>query len=419
MLNTISISKIKWFLTLLILIDFMGVATVVVIFPHLFLSPTSALFTHYWSEGARLMLMGFFLAIYPLGQFFGAAILGKLSDHYGRQKILYFSIAGTLIGFILSAISVMIGAAILLFISRLIAGLCAGNVAVAQAGLADLSVDEKSKTRNITYGQMAMGSAYIIGPVLGGVLSNSKMLPWFDSSTPFWFFSILLLIMLVLTKVVYTETLKEKIAVKLNLSEHIKDIYLAFANIDLRFNFIVWFVFVSGWWLFEAYMPAFLYQKFIFNTTEIGNLLAFNGALYAAFQYFVVRPTTQYISPRMMVKGGCLLAGLAIMAMAVVTNKFQLYIAMIIFVTSMGYAIPGLITCISNQVSAEKQGQVMGMIGSIQAVATVLVMLSGGFINAANDNFTVIGGGLLVLISWLIFLFFYKPIPMSLTKHKF
>ena len=153
-----------FYLTLVILIDFMGVATVVTLFPHLLIGQHS-IFPSDWSLKDRLSMMGGMLAIYPLGQFFGASLFGKLSDNYGRKKIMFLTLFGTCFGFLLSAISIDMASAELLFIGRLIAGLCAGNVAIAQASLIDISENESEKTRNISYGQMAMGSAYILGPI--------------------------------------------------------------------------------------------------------------------------------------------------------------------------------------------------------------------------------------------------------------
>ena len=65
----------KWFLALVALFDFMGLGIVVTIFPHLMLSKSSSFLSNTWSYNERLAILGFFLAIYPLGQFFGAAIL--------------------------------------------------------------------------------------------------------------------------------------------------------------------------------------------------------------------------------------------------------------------------------------------------------------------------------------------------------
>lgn len=396
----------KWqvfYLTLLILLDFMGLATVVVLFPHLFLDPNSQLFPEAWSNGFRVSMLGFFLAIYPLGQFFGATWFGKLSDHYGRRKILSYTIAGTLLGFVLSAIAIETHQYILLFVSRLLAGLCAGNVAIAQASLADISQNEKTKARYITFGQMAMGSAYIVGPILGGVLSNNALLSWLNASTPFWFFSILLAVMWLLLETTYRETLSNLKTDRINVLEGFQQVYQALTSQHLRMGFAVWGVFIGGWWLFESFMPTFLLQKFHFNTMQIGNLLAFNGALYAAFQYCVVQRLTKYLSANQMMGYSAVFAGLGVAAMAFISSVFSLYLAMIVFVLAMGFAIPGLITAISGRAHRDEQGQIMGMIGSTQALGTVIVMIVGGYLNAIDPNIPVFCGGLLIIVSWYMF----------------
>ena len=125
----------KWaaiFLTLVILVDFMGMATVVTLFPQLLLGAHS-IFPASWSNTSKFSCMGVMLAIYPLGQFFGAPIFGKLSDIYGRKNILLVTLIGTLAGFVLSALSIKWSSPIILFLGRFLAGICAGNVAIAQA----------------------------------------------------------------------------------------------------------------------------------------------------------------------------------------------------------------------------------------------------------------------------------------------
>lgn len=398
-----------FFLTAVILIDFMGVATVVVLFPKLLLTATG-IFPVGWTHGFRLIMMGLFLAIYPLGQFVGASVLGKLSDFHGRKKMLLITLFGTFLGFLFCAIAVELNSALLLFFSRLLAGICAGNVAIAQASLMDISTPQ-TKTRNITFSQMAMGSAYIIGPILGAWLSQSSLFSWFNMSTPFWFFTAILAILFVLTPIFYKETLIERKKEKINLLGSTQQIYRALTSGHLRMAFVVWLIFVSGWWLFESFMPAFLLQNFHYDTVQIGNLLAFNGALYAAFQYLVVQRVAHKIKPQNMVIYSTVIAGIAIVAIAFATSTLQLYAAMVSFVLAMGFSIPGLIAYISNLADKTDQGQVMGMVNSIQAIATVFVMLAGGYLNSINDAISVVGGGALVIISWLIFV-------IALSNHK-
>lgn len=391
-----------WYLVLVALIDFMGLGVVVTVFPHLLLENATGIFPSDWTYNYRLTLLGIFLAIYPLGQFFGAAILGRLSDIHGRKKIMLITLLGTIIAFLASGYAIYIGSALLLFISRAFSGLCAGNIAVAQASMSDIST-KATKTKNLTLIQIALGLAWVIGPPSGGWLTNVSIAGLTGFITPFLFIAILLIILLLYTLFGYQETLKSRSKDKVNFLSGLKQIGEAYSHPTFRIAFVIWSVFVAGWWLFEAFLPAYLLHIFKFSSGEIGTFLASMGATYALFQYLVVRPISKKVRPENMVRYSLVLSGISVIAITFVHSVVLLHIFITLFVTSMGFALPGLITSISNLAPEHQQGKIMGTISSVQALATVLVMAIGGYLDSVNIVVTVIGGGLLLLISWVLF----------------
>ncbi len=384
------------------LVDFMGLGIVVTLFPKLLLNPDAFILPVTWTHAERLAAIGVFLAIYPLGQFIGAAILGKLSDYYGRRNLFIITLIGTIISFLVSGFSIVIQSGLILFVSRLVAGLFAGNVAIAQAGLIDVSPDEKTKNRNFSLLQVALGGSWVLGPPMGGWLSSSSIVSWFSYSTPFWVIAGLLAVLLLLTLFWFKETLFETKKDKVDILSGIKQIHHAFTLKNLRLAFTVWFIFVAGWWLFEAFLPTYLQQHFHFTPARIGDFLASMGGTYVLFQLLVVQRFTK-IKPSSMVKNTLVLSGLAVIGLAFAQSIITLHMMITVFVCAQGFAIPGLVVSISALADDKNQGQIMGMINSIQAIATVAMMMIGGWLDSFGLNVTVIGGGVLLILSWAIF----------------
>ena len=88
------------------------------------------------SYGLNAFFIGLLLAVYPIGQVFGTPILGRLSDRYGRKPILFISVLGTFLSFIVLGLTNTI---ILIFASRLLDGLTGGNISVAQSFISDVT----------------------------------------------------------------------------------------------------------------------------------------------------------------------------------------------------------------------------------------------------------------------------------------
>jgi DHA1 family tetracycline resistance protein-like MFS transporter len=153
------------------------------------------LMPYYAAEyGGSALVVGLLVASYAAAQFVGAPLLGRLSDRLGRRPILAFSMIGTSIGFLLLALADPIGRALVswlapntaaaqlqalqnsvilgvMFFSRALSGLTGGLITVASAYMADIT-DEKSRSMGMGYMGAAFGVGFILGPVIGGILSH-------------------------------------------------------------------------------------------------------------------------------------------------------------------------------------------------------------------------------------------------------
>jgi DHA1 family tetracycline resistance protein-like MFS transporter len=139
----------------IVLVDLMGLSIIIPLLP---------LFAARF--GATPFLIGILQATYPLMQFLGTPILGRLSDRFGRKPILLFSQLGTLAGFVLLGFADMLW---LLFLSRIIDGLSGANLSTAQAAIAD-STTEKTRTQGLGLIGAAFGVGFILGPIIAYVV---------------------------------------------------------------------------------------------------------------------------------------------------------------------------------------------------------------------------------------------------------
>jgi MFS transporter, DHA1 family, tetracycline resistance protein len=128
--------------------------------------PVSAyIVSRYSSEAINVTLL---TVIYAAAQFFAAPLLGKLGDRYGRRPVLLISVFGSAVGYLIFGIG---GALWVLFLSRLIDGITAGNMSTASAYIADVSKPEE-RAKNFTLIGIAWGVGLIVGPAVGSALGQ-------------------------------------------------------------------------------------------------------------------------------------------------------------------------------------------------------------------------------------------------------
>lgn len=150
------------FIFLTVVLDVLGLGIVLPILPTLVaeVSHTAA------SDAARIY--GIFVAIYAAMQFLCSPLLGSLSDRFGRRTVLLVSLAGAGMDYLAMSFAPTLA---WLFVGRVIAGITGASFTVAQSYIADVTPPELRAQRFGLVGA-AFGLGFIIGPALGGVLSQ-------------------------------------------------------------------------------------------------------------------------------------------------------------------------------------------------------------------------------------------------------
>lgn len=112
--------------------------------------------------------VGYSMAIYSLGMFFGGLIFGRLSDKFGRRPML---VATTLFNFVGFLVIVYAPLFWIFLAGRFLGGLGGAGVGIVQAYVSDISTKENRTIRLGFIGAM-FGLGFLIGPAIGGLLAS-------------------------------------------------------------------------------------------------------------------------------------------------------------------------------------------------------------------------------------------------------
>ncbi len=142
---------------LVVLVDILGLTILLPLLP-------------FYAEhfGASPFVVGLLVSTYALCQLVAGPVLGQISDHVGRKPVLLVSQMGTLAGFVVLAYAPNL---FFLFVARVIDGLTAGNLSIAQAYIADVTAP-KERSRAFAVIGIAFGIGFLIGPGASGYLST-------------------------------------------------------------------------------------------------------------------------------------------------------------------------------------------------------------------------------------------------------
>ena len=365
-------------IVMVVFLGFVGISMPYLIFPSLFLNPGYAILSEETHESLRALLLGITLAAYPFGQFIGAPILGSLSDDYGRKRILSWSLL------IAAACNLITGLAIewrqlgVLILGRFAAGTMEGNIAVARA----MAVEIKTLSKHETLGKINAASsiAFLIGPLIGGVMADKSLWGGLTPSLPFYCICLLFLSLAGLSALVFESSASSPATERRSFAERIhvvKRVASLCSNKRLQFLLVTSTAFTLAVDIFYEFGPVYLTGKWLVGPFE---LIFYNATVCIALTVgngWLPSFCGSRVSSRWAIISATALFALALVIMPLVEAVVPMLLLFFLSGLAIGLAVTLLTVQISDSVSDEIQGEVMGVQLSLRVLGDAVICLLG------------------------------------------
>ncbi len=362
-----------------IMIDALGWGIAFPVLAPVILNNTTGALSPDTSLAMRNFLYELSLAIYCLFMFLMSPILGSLSDKYGRKKILIVSMLGNFLGYLVSGLAIYSHDLTGILIGRSIAGATAGSLPIAQAAMMDLS-DDSQKASRLGLVILANVSGFAIGPVIGGFFMDPSIFGSHISyQLPFLISCGMALIGALLLIFCFKETFQGNKKLKINPMTSFVNLYLAFTTKETLTYCSVLLCFLFGWGMFFSAMPVLLSERLGWQGSDIGFFITYIAVIFA-IMITVVMPhiTKRYPLPKIVFIGLVTLF-ICNIAFSTIHNSIEPWF-IILLTIAVPFTYVGIVTLLSMQVDSQKQGQIMGVTGSIFAFTWGIGPIIGGLL---------------------------------------
>jgi DHA1 family tetracycline resistance protein-like MFS transporter len=380
------------------------------LFAPLFLSQDAPLFRVVIPEYIKSILFSLFLVSFPLAQFLFSPIVGAYSDRTGRKKAFLLTLFLEFVGYLLSGFGIEYKHLSLLFFGRFLTGLGAANFSVCLATLTDISEDQKKRNKYFAIGSGLAGIMFVMGPFLGGRLSEKSLNPAFSLSFPLYLGAILALVNLILFLATFKETRDTN---KIEHYEHgdpLSYTDILFSRNSERKLFFVFFLFLFAWNTIYLFLPALLVEQFNLKGYQIGDLTALMGVVWFFGSLLTTLISKIYKKTKFILMGMLIFFGAAALFVPFPSDLKDFVAVSALSVLFAGSIWPLIVGAISRNAPGGLQGKILGITQSIQALSMILAPIFGGFFLEAHSKIPFIFSSFSAMLA-LVFLFQIK------TKH--
>jgi MFS family permease len=320
-----------------------------------------------------------FLA-FSVMQFIASPILGRISDRSGRKPVLWISLVGSAIGYLMLALTSRFE---WMLAARILDGITGGNISVAQAAMADTSApEERSKVLGMI--GAAFGLGFVLGPAMAGVLSGSAfgqhLLATRGWHLPFFVAGGLSLTASLLVLFWLPETLTDEVRARARSHESRGHALVkALRRRGMPQILGVSLLAMAGFAMMEGTFALMVHQRFDFHQREVGFLFAGIGVLMVIYQGGLVRVVSKRIPERVALITGLVLMGLALPLMPMASWMWPFLLLFIPLAWGSGMGNTAGSALASRLTPPEDQGSLFGVINAMTGMGRIIGPALGAF----------------------------------------
>lgn len=338
-------------------------------------------------------ILGLLVAAFSLTQLIFSPLAGRLSDHFGRKKVI-------LAGMLLFSLSEWLFGAVstlpLLFLARMLGGISAALVMPAvMAYTADVT-SESERGTGMGLINAAITTGFIIGPGIGGYIAE------FGIRVPFYAAAGSGLLALFLTAVFLPEMHRaaesgQKAEQQPGLMQQLALSYRAPYFISL----IVVFVASFGLANFETVFGLFVDHKFGFTPKEIAFIITVGSICGAVVQVTVFGKMINRFGEKKLISVSLIVASAFIILTLLAGDFWTLVAVTFVLFLAMDILRPAIGTQMS-KFANEQQGYVAGLNSAFTSLGNIIGPILAGSLFDINIGYPYILAGALLLMGFMI-----------------
>jgi len=298
-------------------------------------------------------------------------------DQLGRKRVLLICLLGTLLGFVIYAFSFVLSSVLLLIIGRFLAGFTSASQGVAQAAMMDIS-EGKQKAINIGLIAVALTIGLVLGPLLAGVLSDSKLVAWFGLATPFYFIIVVSVLNLILLQYKIYDQPGQKAS--LSFAQHWHAFMSLFRVRAVAAVLFVFFCFELSWSLYYQSLALLLVNRFHYHAAGIGLFSSYVGLSLSFGLLVLVRFFVKFYSLNNIIKFSLLLGVVSILILYFSRSMIAQYILAVPITFAVALIYSSIIAKASDLVHRQHQGLLMGVTDALLGLAFAITGFLSGWL---------------------------------------
>ncbi len=345
----------------------------------------------------KALLVGLLFASFSAMQFLFAPVWGRVSDTIGRRPVLMIGLAGSVVFYALFGWATASRSVVLLFVSRIGAGICGATIGTAQAYIAD-TTPHAERSRGMALIGAAFGLGFTLGPLFailaltGGVNTSNA-----DGSTtvvvsgmPGYAAAGLSLVALLLAYFKLPESYRPGARKARKSWLDPEALRTAFSIPSLGLLVLASFVAVFAFANFESTLALLLRREegeraltvksFDYELWQVCLAFAYIGFILLLVQGGLVRRMAKKHSERRLAATGVAISVIGNLILILAANQHQqvtLFIGLGLVVSGFAFITPSVNSLISRRSPPEKQGLMLGLLQSANSLARIFGPMAG------------------------------------------